>query len=60
VRRFYVAFKGSANDEQRRTVLASFMAGSNGESEAKESPDDTMKQGVEVIKELVQALSKKL
>lgn len=59
VRRFYVAFTGSVASE-RKGVLASCLAGPSGGLAAKESPDDTTKREFEVIKELVQALSKKL
>jgi hypothetical protein len=62
VRRFYVVFKSSqASDEQRKAVLASFMtlASADG-SQPKEPADESTKQEFEVIKELVQALSKKL
>jgi hypothetical protein len=62
VRRFYVVFKSSqASDEQRKAVLASFMtlASADG-SQPKEPADESAKREFEVIKELLQALSKKL
>jgi len=62
VRRFYVAFKSSgANDEQRRAVLSSFMAGQNAPpvTDASESADGT-KQEYEILKELLGALTKKI
>lgn len=63
VRRFYVAFKSSIpSDEQRKTVLSSFMATpnlTNGFS-SKEPLGDTTKQEYEILKELLGALSKKL
>jgi hypothetical protein len=62
VRRFYVVFKSSqASDEQRKAVLASFMTLANADgSQPKEPADESAKQEFEVIKEMLQALSKKL
>ena len=63
VRRFYVAFKNSVdNDEQRKVVLTSFMTAANGlgMAESKETPDESTKQEFEVIKELLKAMSKKM
>jgi hypothetical protein len=61
VRRFYVAFKSSiASDEQRKAVLANFMTNQSSGGETKENADDATKQEIDVIKELLMALSKKL
>lgn len=62
VRRFYVVFKSSqASDEQRKAVLESFMrlASANG-SQPKEPTDEDAKQALDLMKEVVQAATKKL
>jgi hypothetical protein len=60
LRRFYVAFKGSAADpEQRRTVLGSFMSG--GEASVLPESSGTANSSeleASVVKELIGALSK--
>jgi hypothetical protein len=56
-----VAFKSSiASDEQRKAVLANFMTNQSSGGETKENADDATKQEIDVIKELLMALSKKL
>ena len=62
VRRFYIAFKGSApSDEQRKTILSTFMtaASVSAGADGKDSPGDGGKE-YEILKELLGALSKKL
>jgi hypothetical protein len=62
VRRFYVALKNStAGGEQRNAVLTGFMTGSPSLVAAEpDGADDTSKQSLELIKELLAALTKKL
>ena len=60
VRRFYVALKNSSGDE-KKSVLTTFMAASLGSGAgAKEALDDSPKEELAIVKELVRAASKKL
>ncbi|WP_263373515.1 hypothetical protein [Granulicella aggregans] len=64
VRKFYVAFKSSlVNDEQRKAVLTTFMSGTASPvaaTAATSEGDDSSKQSLDLLKELMSALSKKL
>lgn len=63
VRRFCVAYKSSAdNDDQRRAVLTTFISGVKNESSNSkhDSSNPITKQELDVFKELLAALSKKL
>jgi hypothetical protein len=61
VRKFYVAMRNSSlYDENRKAVLAAFMAAATNDIKGADHTEDSTKQEFEIIKELMKALSKKL
>lgn len=63
VRRFYIAYKSTANNEdQRKAVLTTFISSKDGveSGDGKESSEGVTKADIDILKEVVSALSKKI